>query len=276
MVDEPLILAILADYSPDSFYEALPSVQDDLEMLQASAVPDSEQDNLGHYPSAPASSSQGIESNSTNDNGLRVTVDQQRSLQTSSRASSSSSRSAQLEVTNAKPPPPVVSRDFASNAPVKRYKTKRARSSIKILPRPSGRRSHSSFNKATQVHSASGNEASVSDASNLSASPESPIDEPEPPTTILTRMKSVEVIGNDDLSPSDIPHLTEHQVKTFVEVAPGVDPVEVYPEAVDTESDVRESDTETGGLTTDETDEDPLPEANFDPLKFLMEIFSSM
>ena len=42
MVDEPLILAILADYSPDSFYEALPSVQDDLEMLQASAVPDSD------------------------------------------------------------------------------------------------------------------------------------------------------------------------------------------------------------------------------------------
>lgn len=89
-------------------------------------------------------------------------------------------------------------------------------------------------------------------------------------------MKPVKLIGNDDVSPSDIPHLTEHQAKTFVEVAPGVDPVEVYPEAADTESDVRESDTETGGLTTDETDEDASPESNFDPLKFLMEIFSSM
>lgn len=274
LVEEPLILAILADYSPDSFYEALPSVQEDLAMIQASAVPDPEQDNLGDYPSAPGSSSQGLESNSTNENGLGVTIDQKRPFQSSSRTSSSSSSSPQLK-TNAKSAPPIVSRDFASTAEPKRYKTKRARSSIKILPRPSGRRNHSSLNKVPLVHSPDGNEASVSDSSQLSASPESPAHQPEPPNTSSTGT-AAETTGKQDLSPSDIPHLTDEQHKTFVEVAPGIEPVEVYPDTEGTESEARESDTETGGSPTDDTDDDGGPQTKFDPLKFLTEIFTSM
>jgi hypothetical protein len=74
------------------------------------------------------------------------------------------------------------------------------------------------------------------------------------------------------VSPSDIPHLTDNQSHTFVEVAPGIDLVEVNP---DTESDYQGTDTETG-LTTDETDDDIMPESAFDPLNFLKEIFASM
>ena len=104
LVDEPLILAILADYSPDSFYASLPSVQEDLGMLQASAVPDIDQDDTSAYPPAPSSSSQSFASTANADTGLGITAnDVQRPFSGSSRTSSSlSSNQSQQEAIDRK------------------------------------------------------------------------------------------------------------------------------------------------------------------------------
>lgn len=264
---------MLADYSPDSFYEALPSVQDDLGMLQASAVPDLNQDDYSDFPPAPDSSSQSQETTSKIENGLGFTVEQPRPPPLGSSRTSLSLLSGESHTNDVEPTPPVVIRDFAATAPVKRYKTKRARSSIRILPRPSSRRANSSVNKMVQRHSPSGNEASLSDSSLLSASPEATAhDGATPAEKIPSPTAEAHANEPDGVSPSDIPHLTDNQSHTFVEVAPGIDLVEVNP---DTESDHQGTDTETG-LTTDETDDDILPESAFDPLKFLTEIFASM
>jgi hypothetical protein len=265
LVDETLILAILADYSPDSFYASLPNVQEDLGMLQASAVPDPDQeDDSSHHP-APSSSSQGVDPASNAATGLGLTANHHQrpfsgSSRTSSSMSSSHSRQDPIE-----PTPQVVARDFAATAPVKRYKTKRARPSYTILQRPTSQRKSSSFGTKAQRYSSVDDEASLSESSQISVSPEAKI-----LGTSDSNDQATEA-NTDGISPSDIPHLAEAAPRTLVEVAPGAPLVEVHPY----ESDTQDSETETG-LTTDETDDDLIPESKFDPLVFLKEIFGSM
>lgn len=114
----------------------------------------------------------------------------------------------------------------------------------------------------------------MSDSRHLGASEKSPAQQPG--TAFKARSTTPPAIGKDDLDSSAIPHLTDDSHKTLVEVAPGIEPVEVYPDTTDTENEVRGSDKETGGFPTDDTDDDGLPQSKFDPLKFLTEIFTSM
>lgn len=265
MVDEPLILAILADYSPDSFYASLPHVQEDLETLQASAVPDTDQDDTGAYPPAPSSSSPSIGPVTNADTGLGFTANQPMCpFSGSSRYSSSvSSRHSQQE--SAESAPPVVARDFASTASVKRFKTNRARPPITILPRPGN-----SFNSRAKRRSSGDQSLPPSDSKYQNLPPEldgSTEKEADTPVAAANR---------DGINTSDIPHLVDAPLKTFIEIAPGATLIEANPTESDTqESDTHESETETG-LTTDETDEDLIPESAFDPLNFLKEIFASV
>lgn len=271
LVDEPLILAILADYSPDSFYASLPSVQEDLGMLQASAVPDIDQDDTSAYPPAPSSSSQSIDPTANADRGGITANEVQRPFSGSSRTSSSSS-SYRSQHEAMEPSPPVLARDFASSAHVKRYKTKRARAPITILPRPSGLRKTSSFNSRAQRRSSVGHEASLDGSSHTNVSPEA--DGPEASGSTAQAEKA----DAEGIFSSDIPHLTDAPLKTFLEIAPRTTLVEANPALVEadlTASDTQESETETG-LTTDETDDDLIPESAFDPLSFLKELFASV
>jgi hypothetical protein len=265
LVDEPLILAILADYSPDSFYASLPDVQEDLGMLQASAVPDPDQEDDSFPHPAPSSSSQSVDPASNADTGLGLTANQQQrpfsgSSRTSSSMSSSHSRQDPIE-----PTPQVVARDFAATAPVKRYKTKRARSSYTILQRPTSQRKSSSFTTKAQRYSSVDDEASLSESSQISVSPEAKILETSDSNAQTAKTNT------DGISPSDIPHLVAVPPRTLVEIAPGAPLVDANPY----ETDTQDSETETG-LTTDETDDDLIPESTFDPLVFLKEIFGSM
>lgn len=234
-------------------------------MLQASAVPDPDQEDDGSHPPAPSSSSQSVDPASNADGGLGLIANHHQrpfsgSSRTSSSMSSTHSRQDPIEST-----PQVVARDFAATAPVKRYKTKRARPSYTILQRPSSQRKSSSFGTKAQRYSSVDDEASLSESSQISISPEAKILETTDPTVPEAKTST------DGISPSDIPHLAEAAPRTLVEIAPGAPLVEVHPD----ESDTQDSETETG-LTTDETDDDLIPESKFEPLVFLKEIFGSM
>ncbi|KAJ9093565.1 hypothetical protein QFC19_008292 [Naganishia cerealis] len=253
LVDEPLILAMLADYSPDGFYAALPNVQEDLAMLQASAVPD----NFNDYQHEFSSSSKSLQSSSVGD-GLGLSVKPERPPYGSSRTSSSLS-SAWSQSNEEGKDSQIISRDFATAAPAKRFKTKRARSSNTVLPRQhsvgAAKLTNVPYEKPSNIManspSSNGNQTGVHSATEV----------PKIPSSHL---------GSD--SP-EITHMIEDSSKKLDEVVLGSKRVQV---GAGTDTDVShnvESDTETG-ITTD--DDASLGTASFDPMTFLTEIFASI
>lgn len=204
------------------------------------------------------------------DTGLGFTPNQpMRPFSGSSRTSSSVS-SHHHQQKSPESTPPVVARDFASTASVKRFKTKRARSSNTILPQPGSQGNSNSFNSRAQGRSSRDQPFPPSDSKcrnvpcELGGSTEKEVD------------TSVAEAKRDGINTSDIPHLVDDPLKTFIEIAPGATLIEANPTANDTqESDTYGSETE-AGLTTDETDNDLTQESAFDPLNFLKEIFSSV
>ncbi|KAJ9100682.1 hypothetical protein QFC21_003727 [Naganishia friedmannii] len=268
LVDEPLIRAILADYSPDGFYAALPNVQEDLGMLQASAVPDA-LENLSDYPRAQSSSSKSLKS-SSQEGGLGFTAGNGRPLLGSSRTSSSiSSVSSQPNATGNTPQ--IISRDFGKTAPVKRYKTKRARSSNKILPR------HNSNGAAKVSHGAFERSLNITKDNLNPVDSDLEADVTKAPITILQRPSTQRKRSGLDLEPLHVPHLIDDVPKTLVEVVPEAAPVQVDAgtgTGTDTDSYYNtESDTQIE-MTTDE--DGGLGTTTFDPMNFLSEVFASI
>ncbi|KAJ9122447.1 hypothetical protein QFC22_001872 [Naganishia vaughanmartiniae] len=263
LVDEPLILAILADYSPDGFYAALPNVQEDLGMLQASAVPDDLDDNFSDYLQVQSSSSKSLKS-SSQEGGLGLPVANGRPILGSSETSSSIS-SVWSQSNEAENTPQIISRDFGTTAPVKRFKTKRARSANQILLRHnsngSGKLSHGAYERQTATIQDSPNQV---DNHLEAVAVKSPI-------TILTRPTATRKRSGLDLESIHLPHLIDDMPKTLVEVLPEAPPVEIGT-GTDTDSYNAESDPETG-MTTDD---DASGTTSFDPMTFLTEVFASI